>query len=382
MAKASKSANCQNCNTPLPVGAKICPSCGAKNKKPFYKRGWVILLTAILAIGIIGVVGCGSKGEKFEWSSLELSALLPEPNSHIGEILSDSEDYLSIYVHKTAKEEYKDYLNACKSFGYTLESSKTESNYSAYNEAGYKLSLWYNSNDKELHISLDAPMEMATLSWPESGIASLLPAPLSKAGNIQVEASDKFYVYVGETSKEDYDAYVTACTENGFSVNYEKNDKYYSADNENGVHLSLQYRGGNIMYVEIAEREHTGEEGSKAVEDSGTAAIPDSTAASAEQPLPTENTTSASVSDIDPEFKEAMDSYEAFYDEYCDFMKKYKENPTDLKLLAKYSEMVTKLAEMNEKFEAWDKDEMNEAELKYYLEVNARVTQKLAEAAK
>lgn len=39
------------------------------------------------------------------------------------------------------------------------------------------------------------------------------------------------------------------------------------------------------------------------------------------------------VDGLRPEFKEAMDSYEAFYDEYCAFMKKYMKNPTDLKLL-------------------------------------------------
>ena len=62
-------------------------------------------------------------------------------------------------------------------------------------------------------------------------------------------------------------------------------------------------------------------------------------------------------------------------------MKKYAENPTDLALLAKYADMMTKYSEMNKNFEAWDESEMSEAELKYYLEVLSRVTQKLADAA-
>lgn len=80
---------------------------------------------------------------------------------------------------------------------------------------------------------------------------------------------------------------------------------------------------------------------------------------------------------IRPEFKEAMDAYEAFYDEYCKFMEEYKKNPTDLSLLGKYTEMLTKLDEMNKAFQAWDEDEMSTAELKYYLDVNNRVTQKM-----
>ena len=79
------------------------------------------------------------------------------------------------------------------------------------------------------------------------------------------------------------------------------------------------------------------------------------------------------------EFKEAMDSYEAFYDEYCDFMKKYNDNPSDLKLLAEYADMLSEAADMDEAFEEWDEEAMNDAELKYYLEVNNRVMQKLVD---
>ncbi len=87
---------------------------------------------------------------------------------------------------------------------------------------------------------------------------------------------------------------------------------------------------------------------------------------------------STNIEGIRPEFKEAMDSYEAFYDEYCDFMKKYSENPSDLKLLIAYTEMLEKSTDMNEKFEKWESDkEMSNEELKYYLDVNNRVMQKL-----
>lgn len=93
-----------------------------------------------------------------------------------------------------------------------------------------------------------------------------------------------------------------------------------------------------------------------------------------EEEVPAETTAG-----IRPEFKEAMDSYEAFYNEYCEFMKKYKANPTDLTLLGEYAGMMTKSTEMTQKFEAWNEADMNDAELTYYLEVNNRVAQKLLE---
>jgi hypothetical protein len=77
-----------------------------------------------------------------------------------------------------------------------------------------------------------------------------------------------------------------------------------------------------------------------------------------------------------------MDSYEKFMDEYCSFMKKYtKSNGTDMSLLADYSKYMSKYSDMVTKFENW-KSKTNDAELKYYLQVQTRVNQKLLEVTK
>lgn len=94
-----------------------------------------------------------------------------------------------------------------------------------------------------------------------------------------------------------------------------------------------------------------------------------------------EESTPELVDGMRPEFKEAMDSYEAFYDEYCEFMTEYKKNPTDTTLLAKYSELMIKVAEMDKAFEEWNEDELNDTELKYYLEVSNHIMQKLVDVA-
>lgn len=99
-----------------------------------------------------------------------------------------------------------------------------------------------------------------------------------------------------------------------------------------------------------------------------------------EQQMPSEEKDKL-VDGMRPEFKEAMDSYEAFYDEYCDFLQEYEKNPTDLKLIMEYAGMVSKLADMEEKFEAWNDGDLNNAEMKYYLEVTNRISQKLIDVA-
>ena len=85
--------------------------------------------------------------------------------------------------------------------------------------------------------------------------------------------------------------------------------------------------------------------------------------------------------DLDPEFKEMMDSYEAFFDEYIAFMEKYKENPTDMNLLGELSDMLSKESEMLKEMEGLDQSEMSAAELAYYLEVTGRIYEKLAKVA-
>lgn len=103
--------------------------------------------------------------------------------------------------------------------------------------------------------------------------------------------------------------------------------------------------------------------------------------APAEEEVTVEESPVETADSIRPDFKAAMDSYEAFYNEYYDFMKKYMENPTDLTLLGEYADMMSKSTEMSQSFEAWNEADMNDAELSYYLEVSNRVAQKLLEVA-
>lgn len=83
---------------------------------------------------------------------------------------------------------------------------------------------------------------------------------------------------------------------------------------------------------------------------------------------------------IRPEFQQAMDSYEAFFDEYCDFMRRYSESDgTDLDLLADYADIMEQYAQVTTNFSSWDGDDLTAAELALYLDVQTRVNQKLLE---
>lgn len=100
--------------------------------------------------------------------------------------------------------------------------------------------------------------------------------------------------------------------------------------------------------------------------------------------LPKEETQkdeTAKNNEIDPDFKSAMDSYEKFMNDYVDFMKKYKANPSDLGLLSEYADFMSDYADYVEDFSDWEDEDLNDAELAYYIDVQTRVNKKLLEVA-
>lgn len=192
---------------------------------------------------------------KYDWSSVVLAEMLPQPESPYGEIISNTEDYLSLDVTKTTEGQYKEYIEACKDKGFTIDTETTGSFFYAYNDKGYKLSLSYYDYNSEMHINLDSAMEMETITWPDSEMAKLLPVPKSTTGKIYSNDEDGFSVYIGNTTIDEYNAYVKACEEKGFTVDAQKKDKTFSAKNADSYKLSVDYKGNNVIYISIAEPE-------------------------------------------------------------------------------------------------------------------------------
>ncbi|MDO5156467.1 MAG: hypothetical protein Q4D51_10935 [Eubacteriales bacterium] len=87
------------------------------------------------------------------------------------------------------------------------------------------------------------------------------------------------------------------------------------------------------------------------------------------------------VDGMHPEFKEAMDSYEKFFDEYIAFMKKYSSSSDTTSLLIDYANYMTQYADTMKKMDKLGDEEMNEAETMYYFDVTTRINKKLLEVA-
>lgn len=197
-----------------------------------------------------------SEAEKFEWSDIVLNDIVPEPESHLGEIFINSGNYLSLYVYKTNQTQYNEYVDECIEKGFIIDVEQMKYSFYAYDESGYKLSLYYFEKDKKMHIGIDSPEKYGTLAWPESGLAMLIPTPNSSVGEITQDDEKGFYTYVGETSIEDYKKYVKMCSDVGFNVDVSDSDKYYFAQNSDGYRLSVNYHGNNVITISLYEPEY------------------------------------------------------------------------------------------------------------------------------
>lgn len=343
-----------------------------KEKKPNLKN-ILAIISFVLIIPFFMFFG-GNSGvnhnEKIDWDSVVLSEQLPEPKSNKGKILTNSDESLSIYIAKSSLNDYNNYINKCKEYGFTIDADNSTSSYEAYDDEGYKLRMYYTESNEEFHIDLEAPLKMEKFQWPTSNVVSKLPIPKSQVGEINYEHDNFFAIYVGDTAKADYDEYVNSCINNGFNIDYSKNEKTYWGYNAEGYHISVEYKGNNTMYISINAPD---EEEIKSEETN--------TGTEKENGKETEAKDESSSGGISSDFKAAMDSYEKFFDEYVAIMKKYANNPSDMSILGDYTKYMGQYADMMADFEKWESEDMNAAETAYYIEVQGRITKKLLEVA-
>lgn len=347
-------------------------------KEPF--KGLKIILAILGFVLIIPIINTGGdttsydeKPTKLDVSDVELIDNFPIPDKLYGVIDIDRKDTLSIEIYDITKKEYKAYVNKAIDAGYTidLEYEEWDDVYGAFNKEGYSIRILFSDYDEDettMDITLKSPEKMEEIEWPKNGLGSKLPKPKSNFGNIPWNNSETFIAHIGNMTIDDYNDYVEECEDKGFTVDYSKDKKYYSAKNKDSYELTLRYLGANVIEIALDVPEGSDKE-----------------VTSTEKEDKTENKKEESSNMVDgmrKEFKEAMDSYEEFIDEYILFMKKYSNsNGTDAQLLKDYTTYMNKYTKAVQSFEKWEDDDLNAKEETYYIKVQTRVSKKLLEAS-
>ncbi len=408
-----------------------------KEKKAFFHR--VLLILALLLFIPYTRYGTEETPQNLLWPKSGLATNLPKPSALYGEVETNSTTSFSVTLEKVSADTYSNYVSRCKEEGFTVDPFEDSSSYSAHNEEGYSLSLDYHSYLELFYIYLEAPLEMTDLVWPDSTLAHQIPQPAASVGNITRDTETHFYLYVGETTEDDYLAYVDSCSNAGFTVDYERDDRYYRAYNEAGYYLKLNYKGFSIMSISLDAPRETSDESATdtslssedtsdttqvSSEDSSNSASQDETATGSQGNLAdaqdgsdsstsspdtlstSENTASntqdpsadtsetasanassdtstASTTEVDPDLKAFLDSYESVMNAYCDFMDQYDSasEAEQLSMSIEYLKLTGEYAEMLEKLDNYDTDTMSAADLAYYTEVTLRVEARLLQSA-
>lgn len=122
----SKMKQCKSCSKEIAANAKSCPGCGAKNKKPIYKRPWVWVIAFFIMIGAIG--GSGSSSSSSTSSKSNSTSVSSETASSNTNSTNTGTTQAQQTETTTTKDEvpteYKSALKKAKVYSDTMHMSK------------------------------------------------------------------------------------------------------------------------------------------------------------------------------------------------------------------------------------------------------------------
>lgn len=332
------------------------------------------IITIVLALTLMAfmITACGG-GNRLEWPTSALAEMLPIPESNRGRVMWDMENSLYVIVENTSREQFNAYVDECRNFGFNENYIRSDREYDAYNASGFHLTISYNDRNNEMTIHLVTPPNFDVFQWPRSEIAALLPIPESNIGSISTDRADRFSVHVGETTREQYNAYVDAVMDRGFIIDFSRSDDSFRGRNEAGFAVRLSFERNNTMWITIeapSDTEVVVEEVEETeVDDEPVASVADNDESNNNDDVSTDTTTVS--------WQEFLEEYEAWVDAFIEFMERYNANPTDMTLLAEYMELMTEMIEWAEKAENLE-DDLSGEDLRLYMETMTRILQKLA----
>ncbi len=200
------------------------------------------------------LTSCSGSNKGEIWlEGYELTAYIPEFEKE-PDYITEDETRLELDYTEVSDESFSSYVEKCKEYGYTTEPSENDNQYSAYNEDGYRLSLFVYEGEMSL-IVVDRPT-FSKITWPDEGLASLIPKPYSDTGTILEDSDTRFAARIAETTLGVYSEYVKDIYNAGFDVDMTKATKGFAAQDANGNRVLCEYSGNNIILIEIISPEY------------------------------------------------------------------------------------------------------------------------------
>ncbi len=209
--------------------------------------------------------------------------------------------------------------------------------------------------------------------WTSSKLGSLVPKPEAPVVKENGRDDEDCFMYEAYgMTMDDFNSYADSCKEMGYKEDPSEFDGFYSADNADGYNVYMNYDKdkGSVSVIFSAPDEDKAE--APAPEDDNEKTESDGSEAGTDEEI--------DPSGVSANVKDTLDEYEAFFDEYIEFMKKYK-NATyeDLdKMIDDYSDYMDKYSDIYGKLIDLGSEKMTAKDYAYYTKVLQRIEKKLA----
>ena len=172
------------------------------------------------------------------WPTNGIGSVTPKPDLGEADIWQNTEEELSLFAADISEDFYKDYKQQCIDGGFTESVNTYQNSYEAYTKEGYHLTVFLTEKS-EFHLNVKAPIKMEHYLWPESGVGSLIPEPDQEYGKINEDRNRSFRADIYGVSAEDFEKYVEACREAGFTKNALQRSNVFTAEDKDGNMVDL-----------------------------------------------------------------------------------------------------------------------------------------------
>lgn len=225
------------------------------------KKSLILACSAALLLALAGCGGASGDGSVVAsqttqvqndwWPTDGLGAMVPAPASNNGEVKTNSASTFKAEVLDSDESAFTSYVEQCKESGFTVDEEVLGVNFEAYNKDGYRVAVNFWKDDNKFYVTVEEPLQLSDISWPTVGPASVVPAPSSLKGYLDVDSDSSYNVLIGETPIEDYSSYVDGLISAGFNVDYDRSEKWFKATNAEGYQVIAEYMGYNTMRVGV-----------------------------------------------------------------------------------------------------------------------------------
>lgn len=227
-----------------------------------------------------------------------------------------------------------------------------------------------------------------SITWPDGEFAKKLPTLANQKGEVYSDSSDQVSIKLCNATRSSFDSYVKDAKKMGFTVDYDKSADIYTAKDAEGNEITVFFmedeEDGNTMDITLDAPKS--KDDSKAQDSTDGQQTQESqnqqqSQNTQQQEQQSQQNQQSDPSQVSADFKASMDGYEQFFDQYVEFMKKYKDSGDSISMLADYTKMMQQYTDTMNKLNAIDQNSLSAADEAYYLEVMGRITQKLASVA-